>query len=136
MADNSAPPQTVNPYASALNRILSSLIENAGEGAVEAAIFAAWPAFFATPVIGWIGKKIVDLFVSKFGTFFYQNAAKITTKLITDAQADFENSKLKTGGGKLQDAIASGDKDAIKKAEQEVEDDWGNIIHMDGAAVP
>ncbi len=124
--DNSAPPQTVNSYASALNRVLSSLIETAGEGEVEALIFASAPTFFAIPVIG----------VSKFGTFFYQVAAKTTTKIIVDVQADHENSVVKNQGGALQDAIENKDPEAIKNASQNLEDAWGDLIHSDGGAVP
>lgn len=134
--DNSSPPRTVNPYAAAVNRILSALIEGAGEGAVETAIYAATPWLSSIPVVSWIWKKIVVHYVAKYGHFFYEVAAKLSAKIITHYQANSENSDVKQSGAKLQDAIASGDKDAISKAEQEMEDAWGNLIHMDGAAPP
>lgn len=134
--DNSAPPQTENRFATIVNRILKSVIEGAGEAEIEALIFALAPEFFAIPFIGWLAQTVIKFFVGKYGHIFYEIAAKTAAKIIVDIQADQESSKTKEKAGKLQDAIEKGDQSAIDKADQDLEDAWGNLIHMDGSAPP
>lgn len=134
--DNSSAPKTENRVATIINKALSALINDAGEAEVEALIIAAAPAFFAIPIIGWISRQFVHLIVSKFAWAFYEVAAKLATRIVVNIQANMENSDVKDKGSKLEDAIKSGDENAIAKADQDLEDSWGNLIHMDGAAPP
>lgn len=134
--DNSTPPQTTNPFATAVNRILSALIEGAAEDEVLVLIYATAPTFFAIPIIGWIAKGVVKFVVSNIGTYFYQVTAKIVAKIIVNVQAQGENSKVKEKGSALEDALNKGDADAIAKADQEYQDALGDLIHSDGAAPP
>lgn len=124
-----ADPVTNNQTASIVNDILKTVIEGGGVTATEAVIIADVP-WLGLPII----KQIMELILNKVAAVFYTSAANAATKLIVDIQINQEKSTVLNAFQSLQMAVASGDKDAIAKASDDLDKAYGSIIHYDGSA--
>lgn len=125
----SAEPTTTDQVASAVNDVLKSIIEGAGVTAVEVSVIADVP-WLGLPVI----KQIFEYFLNLVASYFYVDAANAATKLVIDVQVNLEESKVLNSFQELQQAVASGDQNAIAKASGDLDSAYGSIIHSDGSA--
>lgn len=124
-----ADPTTTNATASAVNDILKTIIEGAGQGAIEAAAIADFP-WLGLPII----KQLFELVLSKITGLIYQDAANAATKIVIDVQVNVEKSQVLNAFQTLQMAIASGDKNAIQQASTDLDNCYGSLIHFGGSA--
>jgi hypothetical protein len=120
-------PQTENKAAAVIAGILKNLIEGAAEDLALVAFMADVP---------WMPKPIAEFIVGTFGKYFYKGAAEVSTKIIITIQAQTENVTVKACSKKLDEALASGDKDAIERASVNLEYAWSSLIHWDGSFHP
>lgn len=124
-------PTTTNKVAAAINQILKSLIEGAGEDSIITAAVAAQP---------WLGlpfvRQLFGFAVGWVGQYFYQQAAFAATKVIIDLQINLEESSTYSSFQNLQMAVASGDQNAITKASDDLNRSYAALIHYDGSAIP
>lgn len=124
-------PSTTNQLASVVNQVLKSLIEGAGESAVETTLIAQYP---------WLGlpfvKQVFEFVLGKVSGLIYQNAAEAATKIIIDVQVNVETGAANAAFQNLQLAVASGDTIAIAKASNALDSAYAALIHFDGSAPP
>lgn len=128
-------PTTVNKTASIVAGILEQLASGA-EDVVIAMILADTAEVVAIPVIGQLWTAIVKLAVNRLGQYFYVNTANIATKIIIDIQVSGEASSANEAFQNLQMAVASGDKNAIKTASDDMDKAYGDLVHDDGSFSP
>lgn len=124
-------PSTTNQLAESINAILKDIIENKGEDAALTAIVTDFPVV-ANPVLYQLTKWAIEL----VAPYFYDFSAEIATKIIIDIQTLDEQSLIRKSLSNLNDAINTGDQNAINKAEDDADTAWGNLIHYDGSATP
>jgi hypothetical protein len=124
-------PTTTNRAAGIINGILKNLIDGVGVQAAETAAIAAYP-FLAWPIVKQIFEGVLNLVANEI----YKQAAMAATKVVIDVQVGVEESTALNAFQSLQMAIASGDEVAIKKASDDLDSAYGNLIHMDGWSSP
>lgn len=122
-------PTTVNQTATVVNDVIKAIIEGAGVTEVEAIAVAEAP-WLALPFVHWI----FMLGLNWVAKYFYTSAANAATKIVIDVQVNIEKSKVLNSFQELQQAIASGDNDAIALASKDLSSAYGSLIHSDGAA--
>lgn len=124
-----ADPTTNNKAAGVINDILKNIVEGTSVDAIEAAVIIEVP---------WLGlpfiKQLFEFILSKVASYFYISAANAATKIVIDVQVNLEKSSVISSFQNLQMAVASGDKDAIDKASDDLDKVYGNLIHYDGSA--
>ena len=129
MADISLP-ETTNPLATFVDELIKAAISG-GDVAVEAYLTAQAP-FLALPVF----EVILNYIITSVGTAVYKNMANIANDIVFDIQTNSENSTVLQAAIAAQAAKASGDQSAIDKANQDLINSLGNLIHSDGSATP
>ncbi len=123
-------PTTTNTLAGMVNSAISEAM-SLGTDAVEAAIIAD------VPVLGYPGlKQILEWGLSLVEGYFYSQAANAATKLVIDLQVGSEISTVNLAFTNAQQAVASGDPQAIQKASSDLDTAFGNLVHSDGSASP
>lgn len=123
-------PTTVNKLATVVNDAIKVAMDG-GEVAAEAAMVADLP-WLGLPVI----RTILSWFLGIVEGYFYSNAAKTATKIVIDLQVSSEVSKTNSYFQKAQDAVKSGDKNAIDVASKNLDAAFAALIHYDGSASP
>lgn len=100
-----------------------------GEGVVEAAIIAD------LPILGYPGfKQLLELILGWVEGYFLTQASDAATKIVIDIQVNAEESTVTQAFKGAQQAIQSGDANAITQASQNLDSAFGSIIHSDGSA--
>lgn len=122
-------PSTTNQAATVVNNILQNIIEGSGVSVVEAAILIDVP-WLGLPII----KQVFEYFLNFVASYIYVDAANTATKIVIDIQVNAEESVVISNFQELQQAIASGDQNAISKASSDLDSAYGSIIHSDGSA--
>lgn len=131
-------PTTVNPSATAVNKIINDAIqaaEKAADTAAETALDTAAP-FFAVPVIKQITDGIIEEIVSQVGNRISIGVQEVGTFLVIDTQVSSEKSGISKELANIMIAEKSGDPNAIKAAIQAYAVAQSALTHDDGSAPP
>lgn len=119
---------TDNTLADMVNSAISDAL-TLGEGVVEAAIIAD------LPILGYPGfKQLLELILGWVEGYFLTQASDAATKIVIDIQVNAEESTVTQAFKGAQQAIQSGDANAITQASQNLDSAFGSIIHSDGSA--
>lgn len=118
-----------------MNQILAALLSGTQDAAVTL-ILADTAGIVAIPIVGQVWSGLVRYFVGSLSSYFYAQAAAAATSIIVDMQVNEEESAATNAFQNLQMAIASGDKDVIKKASDDLDKAYASLIHYDGSASP
>jgi hypothetical protein len=122
-------PTEENQIATVLNKFLRILV-SIGDKAAEDYLTSLDPALLSLPIIS----NILDFGVSEIGNVIYTFMAESLTSIVIDIETNKEESSVVNASTALQLAQASGDTDAIQKAQANAVTAWSNLIRYDGSS--
>lgn len=124
-------PSAVNTAAGVVNGIIDA-INKGGVTAAEVFITGLNPAVLGEPIIAFF----IDKGVAWLASIIEEVEIKDATAIVVDIQTNGEQSAVVQAGAALAFANASGDKDAIANARDQLIDAYADLVHFDGVAPP
>ena len=122
-------PTPVNSAADVVNGIIKA-INSGGVTAAEAFVTALDPELLGNPIVAYF----LDKGIEWLADLIQQIEIRDATAIVIDIQTNGEQSAVIQAGAALAFANASGDKNAIEKAKQNLIGAYGSLIHFDGIA--
>lgn len=100
----------------------------------------ALKAFILTTPLAWLEGPVIHIFTDEvikyIGSAMTHQAQNMVAKIVIDVQTNLEKSAAKKAVDEIQKAKASGDADAIRKANEDFNRAMASLIHSDGSAHP
>ena len=119
-------PVQINPVATFVDGLVAALIKGGAELAKDYIKVEA--PFLALPIISFFVNQIINYLANAIAKWI----ANAAVYMVIDIQTNGEKSAVQTAAVALQFALSSGDPVAIKKAQDELSNAYGQLIHWDG----
>ena len=123
-----ADPQAVNTVADNTNSFIQAVIRFFVDLGIALAK-GKFPWLNVTPI-----KQFINWVASKAVTKISLPPKQLATEIIIDDQMEIKVGEAHDSRDNLKQALASGDKDAIKKASDDFDEKYGNLVHYDGSS--
>lgn len=124
-------PVKINAWAVGIDGLISALTAG-GVSAAEAYIAASPASFLEWPVLRIFTNNILDALASSVNKY----SSQLVASAVIEVQTNLEKSAVSSAVKQLNDAHASGDQDALKKANAAFDEAIASLVHWDGIAPP